>query len=186
MANMRFFRAGKHIAEFSFEDLRSGGWRHLLKNAPIVSGEEAFKLYDTYGFPLDLTELMARELGLTVDVPGFEKLMDEQRERARKAHKKEAIEASTIQPIWGPTKFVGYDHLVSEGGRFVLEGNKLYVEISPFYSEMGGQVGYTGSVESTDGKQTLVSNTFRSAGGVHVLRLRDPEIFAAGAGIPFR
>ncbi|MEP6585409.1 MAG: alanine--tRNA ligase, partial [Candidatus Udaeobacter sp.] len=158
----------------------------VARGGSKISAAFAFRLYDEQGFPLDLTELMARERGLTVDVAGFEKLMDEQRERARKAQKKEAIEVSSVQPLWGSTKFVGYDHLASEGGRFVLEGNKLYVEISPFYAEMGGQVGDTGSVESTDGKQTLVSNTVRSAGGIHILRLRDPEIFAAGAGIPFR
>src|SRR4029077_15550765 len=61
-----------------------GGW-------PILPGRSVFKLYDTYGFPLDLTELMARERGLTVDVAGFEKLMEEQRERGRKAQKKEEI-----------------------------------------------------------------------------------------------
>src|SRR6266498_3919914 len=96
-------------------------WRQVLRSRPIIPAIAAFKLYDTYGFPLDLTELMARERGLTVDVVGFQKLMDEQRERARKAQKKEAIEVSSVQPLWGPTKFVGYDHLASEGGRFVLE-----------------------------------------------------------------
>src|SRR5262249_8277584 len=62
-----------------------------LPGARAISGDFAFKLYDTYGFPLDLTELMARERGLTVDVAGFETLMDEQRDRARKAQKKEEI-----------------------------------------------------------------------------------------------
>ena len=57
----------------------------------VFPGEFAFKLYDTYGFPLDLTELMARERGITVDVAGFEKLMEEQRERARAAQKKQEI-----------------------------------------------------------------------------------------------
>jgi len=151
-----------------------------------ITGEFAFKLYDTYGFPLDLTELMARERGLDVDVAGFEKLMDEQRERARKAQKKETIEVSSVQALWGPTKFVGYNHLASEGGHFALEGDKLYVEISPFYAEMGGQVGDTGKVQSTDGKQTSVLNTVRSADGVHVLRIADPEIFGPGSGVPLR
>src|SRR5947208_3144680 len=63
----------------------------LLGARPLISGEHAFALFDTYGFPLDLTELMARERGLTVDVAGFEKLMEEQRERARRAQKKEEI-----------------------------------------------------------------------------------------------
>ena len=70
----------------------------------------AFKLYDTYGFPLDLTELMARERGLTVDKDGFEKLMEEQRARARAAQKKEVISLSQIETTT-PTKFVGYEEL---------------------------------------------------------------------------
>ena len=144
----------------------------------------AFKLYDTYGFPLDLTELMARERGLTIDVARFEKLMDEQRDRARRAQTKETIEVSGVQPLWGATKFVGYNHLISEGGHFILQGDKLYVEISPFYAEMGGQVGDTGWVESTDGKRTSVSNTLRSGNGVHILRVADPEVF--DEGIPAR
>src|SRR5213079_3578308 len=78
-----------------------------------ISGEIAFKLYDTYGFPLDLTELKARERGLTVDVAGFEKLMDEQRERARKAQKKETI-AVEGELSAAPTKFLGYDFLEAE------------------------------------------------------------------------
>ena len=63
---------------------------------PIITGEFAFKLYDTYGFPLDLTELMARERGMTVDVAEFERLMDQQRARARQAQKKETIEVSDL------------------------------------------------------------------------------------------
>jgi alanyl-tRNA synthetase len=152
-----------------------------------ITAAFAFKLYDTYGFPLDLTELMAREQGLTVDVAGFEKLMEEQRERARKAQKKDSIEISNIQPLWAPTRFVGYDHLSSDAiGNFILDNNRLYVEISPFYAEMGGQVGDTGWVESTTGARTDVIDTRRTAGGVHVLRLADPEIFEPGDGVPSR
>jgi alanyl-tRNA synthetase len=79
----------------------------------VVGGNFAFKLYDTYGFPLDLTELMARERGLTVDTDGFEKLMEEQRARARAAQKKEVISLSQIETT-APTKFVGFDHLAVE------------------------------------------------------------------------
>jgi alanyl-tRNA synthetase len=146
----------------------------------------AFKLYDTYGFPLDLTELMARERGLTVDMAEFEKLMEQQRERARKAQKKDSIALSNVQPLWGPTRFLGYDYLSSEGGQFRLDDDRLYVEASPFYAEMGGQVGDTGWIESTTGDRTLVLNTVRTPGGVHVLKLARPEIFDANGGIPFR
>ncbi len=114
-----------------------------------VSGDFAFKLYDTYGFPLDLTELMARERGLTVDTAGFEKLMEGQRTRARSAQKKEIISVSQIETTT-PTKFVGYDHLAVEAR--VLEvvslKNKTAVilDTSPCYAEMGGQVGDTGEI----------------------------------------
>ncbi len=110
----------------------------------------AFELYDTYGFPLDLTELMARERGLTVDVAGFEKLMEEQRERARKAQKKEEISVEEGELKAAPTKFLGYDFLEAEAVvETVLPGKKsdelnIVVDRTPFYAEMGGQVGDRG------------------------------------------
>jgi alanyl-tRNA synthetase len=115
-----------------------------------ISGEFAFKLYDTYGFPLDLTELMARERGLTVDVVGFEKLMEQQRERARKAQKKEEISVEEGELKAEPTKFLGYDFLEAEAVvETVLPGKKpdevnIVVDRTPFYAEMGGQVGDRG------------------------------------------
>src|SRR5207248_8306431 len=116
----------------------------------IISGEFAFKLYDTYGFPLDLTELMARERGLTVDVTGFEKLMEEQRERARKAQKKVEIGAAVRELKAAPTKFLGYDFLETEAVvETVLPGSKVeelnvVLDQTPCYAEMGGQVGDRG------------------------------------------
>jgi alanyl-tRNA synthetase len=115
-----------------------------------ISGQIAFKLYDTYGFPLDLTELMARERGLTVDVAGFEKRMDEQRARARKAQKKEEISIEEGALKAEPTKFLGYDFLEAEAVvEAVLPGKKsdelnIVVDRTPFYAEMGGQVGDRG------------------------------------------
>src|SRR4029434_10925599 len=115
-----------------------------------LAGEFAFRLYDEQGFPLDLTELMARERGLTVDVAHFEKLMEEQRERARKAQKKEAItvEAENLQVA--PTKFLGYDFVETESViETMLPGQKpdefnIVLDQTPCYREMGGQVGDQG------------------------------------------
>src|SRR4029077_3867900 len=87
--------------------------KHGLAN-PVYPGAAAFELYDTYGFPLDLTELMARERGFTVNVADFEKLMDEQRQRARKAQKKEEISVEGGGLEVEPTKFLGYDFLETE------------------------------------------------------------------------
>ena len=115
-----------------------------------ISGQIAFNLYDTYGFPLDLTELMARERGLTVDVAGFEKLMEQQRERARKAQKKEEIIIEEGELKAAPTKFLGYDFLEAEAVvETVLPGKKsdelnIVLDRTPFYAEMGGQVGDRG------------------------------------------
>src|SRR6202011_2331520 len=94
--------------------IRAGEWREFISSTPAVSAEDTFKLYDTYGFPLDLTELVARERGLTVDVAGFEKLMDEQRERGRQAQKKEKISVEEGELNVAPTKFLGYDFLETE------------------------------------------------------------------------
>ena len=109
-----------------------------------------FKLYDTYGFPLDLTELMARERGLTVDVAGFNKLMDEQKARARAAQKKEVIELSQIETTT-PTRFIGYDSLETAAKVLEVVGLKdktaVVLDTSACYAEMGGQVGDTGELE---------------------------------------
>jgi alanine--tRNA ligase len=116
-----------------------------------IAGTVAFELYDTYGFPLDLTELMARERGLSVDNAGFEKLMDEQRARARAAQKKEIIAASNIDSS-KPTHFVGFDQL--QATATVQEVVKLKdklaltLDVSPLYAEMGGQVGDSGEAQA--------------------------------------
>jgi alanyl-tRNA synthetase len=115
-----------------------------------LTGEFVFKLYDTYGFPLDLTELMARERGLTVDVAGFEELMEQQRARARKAQKKEEISVDEDALKAAPTEFLGYDFLETESVvDRVLPGKQsgevnIVLDRTPFYAEMGGQVGDRG------------------------------------------
>jgi alanyl-tRNA synthetase len=122
----------------------------LFGARPRIGAEDAFKLYDTYGFPLDLTELMARERGLTVDVTGFERLMEQQRHRARKAQKKEEIGVAEEDLKAEPTKFLGYDFLETESVvETVLPGRKpgelnIVLDRTPLYAEMGGQVGDRG------------------------------------------
>ena len=117
-----------------------------------IPGRVAFKLYDTYGFPLDLTELMAREHGLTVNLIEFESLMDEQRVRARKAQKKEIITVSDENLQVEPTKFLGYDFLETDALVASVAPAKnadefdLIVDRTACYAEMGGQVGDTGLV----------------------------------------
>ncbi|HEX4086813.1 MAG TPA: alanine--tRNA ligase-related protein [Chthoniobacteraceae bacterium] len=115
-----------------------------------ISGKFAFRLYDEQGFPLDLTELMARERGLTVDVAEFEALMEEQRERARKAQKKEIITISEGTQEIDATEFLGYDFLETEAGvKLVTPGKNadelnIILDRTVLYGEMGGQVGDTG------------------------------------------
>ncbi|HEX7569212.1 MAG TPA: alanine--tRNA ligase-related protein, partial [Verrucomicrobiae bacterium] len=132
--------------------------------APPISGAFAFRLYDTYGFPLDLTELMARERGLTVDKDGFEKLMEEQRARARAAQKKEVISLSQIETTV-PTKFVGFEKLESPARVLevvsVKDKTAVVLDTSPFYAEMGGQVGDTGELTGS-GQFWRVTNTQKS------------------------
>ena len=114
-----------------------------------ISGAFAFRLYDEQGFPLDLTELMARERGLRVDVAGFEKLMNEQRVRARAAQKKQVIELSEVETK-EPTKFVGYDLLSTPATVLEVVSLKdktaVVLDASVAYAEMGGQVGDTGEL----------------------------------------
>jgi len=115
-----------------------------LDAGATISGAFAFKLYDEQGFPLDLTELMARERGFSVDSPAFEELMDAQRARARASQKKQVIELSKIETK-GPTRFVGFDQRESDAKVLEVVALKdrmaVILDVSPCYAEMGGQVG---------------------------------------------
>jgi len=114
-----------------------------------LPGELAFRLFDTHGFPYDLTELMARERGLTVDRPGYDKRMEEQRSLARAGQKKEIISLSQVETSV-PTRFVGFEQLQTNAK--VLETVSLkdktavVLDVSAAYAEMGGQVGDTGTL----------------------------------------
>jgi len=126
-----------------------------VKVGAFISGADAFELYDTFGFPLDLTELLARERGLTVDTAGFNKLMEEQRERARKAGKenKQVVSVSEIETK-APTKFIGYDALEADVKVLEVVSMKdkdksktaVVLDVSTCYAEMGGQIGDAGQL----------------------------------------
>jgi alanyl-tRNA synthetase len=157
----------------------------LSKDQVGFPGAEAFKLYDTYGFPLDLTELMARERGLTVDTAEFDRLMDEQRARAKAAQKKEIITVETgAASDLAPTVFYGFSELQSASLIVANRDGQLAVAETPFYAEMGGQVGDTGEIE-IDGRAVAVTNTVRS-GGVHFHRLAQPLDAAPGTAVVLR
>jgi alanyl-tRNA synthetase len=118
-----------------------------------IAGDDAFKLYDTYGFPFDLTELMARERGLAVDAEGFERLMNEQRERARADHasKKSVVLAEDGSLDADATPFLGYESTKLETEVVeVLESGAVILKETPFYAESGGQQGDRGEIKGDD------------------------------------
>ena len=136
------------------------------KGRTVVNGHEAFTLFDTFGFPLDLTELICRENGLTIDEEEFNQNMQAQKERARNAA---AVEnGDWVEVKAGTPKFVGYDFLKSETEilryRQIKQKNKTFYQIvlaeTPFYGEMGGEVGDRGYIEA-DGKKVQVIDTKR-------------------------
>ncbi len=154
----------------------------FAKSANIFPGRAAFVLYDTYGFPFDLTELMARERGLTVDTAGFEKLMGEQRARARAAQKKEVISLSQIETTL-PTKFVGYETLKADARVVEVVSMKdktaVILDTSACYAEMGGQVGDTGEL-SVSGQLWRIVNTQKSGNTwLHLLETENLKLETA-------
>ena len=170
---------GMRILEDTIASLPSGG---------VIPGRTAFKLYDTYGFPEDLTADVARERNLSVDHAGFEKAMQEQRERARAASQF-VLDRSKLPSIDAPTTFVGYDTLSAEASVTALFAGDAPVErleagaagivvldATPFYAESGGQVGDTGTLE-TDGMRFAVDDTQKlgQAHG-HLGRLLEGEV----------
>ncbi len=159
-----------------------------LKSGDILEGEVAFKLYDTYGFPLDLTQDAVRAKGLSVNVAGFETAMEEQRNRAREhwtgsGEKAVAAEWFSIKDKVGASDFTGYDETAGKGTVqvIVLDGESVSdaasgdtVEVvfdrTPFYAESGGQAGDTGEVVFAGGKGRVV-DTQKQAGDLFVHRV---------------
>jgi len=152
----------------------------------ILSGEVAFRLYDTFGFPLDLTEDILRTEGVGVDQAGFEKLMEEQRSRGREARESEVYIklGATLVPSQ-EIQFVGYDRLEAESGVLAIygqgEGKSEAVEgaevdlitgATPFYGESGGQVGDRGTIETTRGDRMEVVDTQHPTSQITVHRGR--------------
>jgi len=150
----------------------------------VISGAFAFRLYDEQGFPLDLTELMARERGLTVDTAGFEKHMDEQRARARAAQKKQVIELSEIETKEA-TRFVGYDALSTPAQVLEVVSLKdktaVILDASAAYAEMGGQVGDTGELTHGADVWRIVNTQKSGATFLHFLDGADAP--AAGTAV---
>lgn len=141
-----------------------------------ISGEDSFKLYDTFGFPIDLTSLMAKEKGLSVDLKGFEKKMTEQKERSRQ--KKKFVSGDLVpegvEIKEEPTLFSGYDMLEveTEITQIIFHADKdirLLLKETPYYAESGGQVGDIGFIFA-DGMKIRIDDT-QKVGGLHYVHI---------------
>ncbi|MDF0675218.1 MAG: alanine--tRNA ligase [Nitrospira sp.] len=172
--------------------------RAKATNRTVLAGSDIFRLYDTYGFPMDLIAEACREQGMTVDEPGFDAAIEEQRTRARKTG---GFEQETARPAVaeltkriGTTTFVGYEHLENDGVlRAILKGEQLVKEavegetvelamdVTPFYAEGGGQVGDQGSLVGPEGlvdiKETMrpAPSIILHKGTVRKGRIREGE-----------
>ena len=149
----------------------------------LVSGANAFTLYDTYGFPLDLTQLILRENGMDVDIEGFEAEMAKQKARARNAASVENSDWIEVNP--GNETFVGYDNTEVKTRilryRNVKQKNKEYYQImlesTPFYGEMGGQVGDKGWLIAPDGTRTEIFDTKKENNtAVHLVKKMPADV----------
>lgn len=190
-ANALIVETLRHEEE-RFRDMLGRGLKLLDDEVGQMQGDSlpgavAFKLYDTFGFPLDLTQDALRERGLSVDTDGFDAAMEKQRAEARANWSGSGQEET--EAVWfdlrnehGPTEFVGYQSTAAEGqvvaivkdGAPVSDAKKgdevaLMLNQTPFYAESGGQVGDTGLVSDEDGLTIEISDTQKRLGDVHVL-----------------
>ena len=153
---------------------------NIIKNnaqTKTVSGKDAFVLYDTFGFPIDLTELIAKENGYTVDLKGFEVELQQQKDRSRNATAVEEGDWVEVNP-YVATEFTGYDSTRETGVKLLKyrkvkaknkESVQLVFDKSPFYAESGGQVGDCGWLEYSNGEKIEVINTIKENGlPVHI------------------
>lgn len=158
-----------------------------------IEGKDVFRLYDTYGFPVDLTEELAEEAGLSVDLEGFEIEMQKQRDRARSARGEEqsmSVQTGLLTEVVEESEFVGYDQLTSEGTLVHMVDEKeiiqkaepgetvrLVFDVTPFYSEQGGQVGDTGTLKNERGETAAIVTDVQSAPAgqpLHIAEVKEP------------
>lgn len=160
-----------------------------IKPGEKLSGEVAFKLYDTFGFPLDLTEVILREKKLELDSEGFEKAMARQKEQSKKGSKFKVQEDNlkvfyTIKEKFGETQFIGFDEVVGEAKLLAKEeiDGEFYLvfDKTPFYGEGGGQVGDKGEIHSKEGKLASISDTQKPVDGLHVHVSPDADALTVG------
>ena len=174
---LRTLETGIRLLDKQIEEAKKAG-------KEVLDGHDAFVLYDTYGFPLDLTALILTEQGLSVDEAGFDKAMQEQKERARNAA---AIDAGDWQIVseGSSVRFVGYDMLECSTEilryREVKQKNTTFYQVvlseTPFYAEMGGQVGDKGFLIAADGTKYEVFDTKRENNlAIHLMKKLPTEL----------
>ena len=141
----------------------------------VIAGKDAFELYDTFGFPIDLTELIAREQGVNIDLEGFEKELQAQKERSRNAAAQDIDDWQEVMPI-SQCEFVGYDTLtapihIARYRKVTSKGKttfQLVFDQTPFYGNAGGQIGDTGYIESANEKIQIVATEKENGLIIHV------------------
>ena len=148
------------------------------ENRKLVNGTDAFVLYDTFGFPIDLTELIAKENGLEIDHPGFDAELKKQKERSRNAEAKKEGDWIPVGDAESESVFTGYDNTVETGVKILryrevkTKGKDLFhivLSKTPFYAESGGQVGDKGWLCSAEGEKIQIINTVKENGlSIHV------------------
>jgi alanyl-tRNA synthetase len=180
--------------------LDDAAWREIEKGrrgTPVVSGEDAFRLYDTFGFPIDLTELIARERGYEVDSASFEAALEEQRERSRRDRRAQGLDAAdSLAGGWEllaggevEQEFVGYGALEARTEVVALrrENGRVAVQLreNPFYAESGGQVSDRGRIEG-EGWTLAVDDVRKVGGRTAVIGNVDGDLPEATSPLPVR
>lgn len=174
---LRTLETGIRLLDKKMEETKAVG-------KTVLNGVDAFTLYDTYGFPLDLTELILRENGMEADIEEFNKAMQKQKERARNAAAIETGDWITLKE--GECKFVGYDLFECEAEilryRQIKQKNKVLYQIvldqTPFYAEMGGQVGDTGWLIADDEKIDVIDTKRENNLPVHLVTKLPKDVTA--------
>ena len=174
---LRTLDKGIALLEKAMEEMRSSNTQHPTPNTPLeLSGVEAFRLFDTYGFPLDLTELICRENGFTVNEAEFNVEMQKQKDRARNAAQVENSDWTEL--IAGEQQFVGYDYTeytchILRYRKVTQKKNEYYelvLDYTPFYGEMGGQVGDQGVLVNENETVEIVNTKRENNQTVHIVK----------------